>query len=512
METVNIPIKSLIIRKEGTRTSVNEQGLKDLTDSISKYGILQPVRVVKNTKKKDTYHVVAGRRRVTAAKAAGLTEVPAIITEGDEQELLLQEVQENINREQLGIVDEIAIVKAFENKTASEVAQILCRPIVWVVTRRRMSKLPQAAIDAVADGRMTVAGLTYLTTMPTDDAATAVEKMVEQGNFRVRASFTDLESAPFDTEDAYLIPEAGPCGSCPFNSSQETLFGREKGTCMKTSCYTEKSEITLAKKIEEQVNAGDVLWFDTSHDSLKNRLSPETVEKGIEFPNWIIGSRTYGTLGKQNEEQIERMQLFLSENPTWAKAVTCSGKVGLVDIEKYHEWKANVDKRAAEREKTEIAESSEPNPQNDIKEEIKALTKKRERAQQIVREKVSQEMREAIEEYLRTADIATYKKMFPSCAIMDMAIEAAIPWHLKNEWGMAQKEITPKEAKRLFMMNAVKTMLGEIDERSQAIFTECLPDVYKLVKDTHQAKADKKIAALDEKIAVLKAELDDIQD
>ena len=64
------------------RKHFDEEALEELAESISRYGVIQPIIVVK---KGDYYEIVAGERRWRASKKAGLTEIPAIVREGDER-------------------------------------------------------------------------------------------------------------------------------------------------------------------------------------------------------------------------------------------------------------------------------------------------------------------------------------------------------------------------------------------------------------------------------------------
>lgn len=91
------------------RKNFNEEGLQELAQSIKEYGIVQPVIVKKSVK---GYELVAGERRCRAAKIAGLTEVPAIIKDFSDQDMMEIALIENIQREDLNPIDE---AKSVEN-------------------------------------------------------------------------------------------------------------------------------------------------------------------------------------------------------------------------------------------------------------------------------------------------------------------------------------------------------------------------------------------------------------
>ena len=85
------------------RKQFDEDALMELSESIKQYGVLHPLLV---SDKKDYYEIIAGERRWRAAKLAGLTEIPVIVKEFSEQELVEISLIENIQREDLNPVEE----------------------------------------------------------------------------------------------------------------------------------------------------------------------------------------------------------------------------------------------------------------------------------------------------------------------------------------------------------------------------------------------------------------------
>jgi len=85
------------------RKTFNEDSLKELAVSIKEYGVVQPVIVKKSIK---GYELIAGERRCKASKLAGLTEIPAIIKDFTDQEMMEIALIENIQREDLNAIDE----------------------------------------------------------------------------------------------------------------------------------------------------------------------------------------------------------------------------------------------------------------------------------------------------------------------------------------------------------------------------------------------------------------------
>jgi ParB family chromosome partitioning protein len=94
--------------REQPRKNFDEDALQELADSIKQFGLLQPILV---QDRKDYYEIIAGERRWRAAKLAGLKEVPVIIRNYTEQEIVEISLIENIQREDLNPIEEAQAYK-----------------------------------------------------------------------------------------------------------------------------------------------------------------------------------------------------------------------------------------------------------------------------------------------------------------------------------------------------------------------------------------------------------------
>ena len=97
-------IGDLARNKYQPRTIFDDEKLKELSASIKKNGIIQPIAVRKSKSSKETYEIVAGERRWLAAQKAGLHEVPITILDLNDSETLEVAIVENIQREDLNII------------------------------------------------------------------------------------------------------------------------------------------------------------------------------------------------------------------------------------------------------------------------------------------------------------------------------------------------------------------------------------------------------------------------
>jgi ParB family chromosome partitioning protein len=130
----------------------NEQGLDDLATSIKEHGILQPLIV---TRTSDGYELIAGERRLRAAKKLGLKEVPAIIRRADDQKKLEWAIIENIQRSDLNPVE---LAESYHqlseefNLSQEELAKSLGKARSTIANTLRILKLPAEIQKAIAEG------------------------------------------------------------------------------------------------------------------------------------------------------------------------------------------------------------------------------------------------------------------------------------------------------------------------------------------------------------------------
>lgn len=147
------------------RREFEEGPLKDLAESIRQYGILQPLTVSRVEKETDDgglsteYELIAGERRLRAARLAGLTQVPAIIRVGDDNMMKLElAIIENLQREDLNAIDRARafdrLVREFNFKHA-DIAKKVNKSREYVSNTIRLLALPEEMQQALAEGRIT---------------------------------------------------------------------------------------------------------------------------------------------------------------------------------------------------------------------------------------------------------------------------------------------------------------------------------------------------------------------
>lgn len=137
--------------RDQPRKNFEEDALLELSDSIKQFGILQPLLV---RKRKDYYEIIAGERRWRAAKMAGIKEVPVIIKDYTEQEIVEIGLIENIQRENLNPIEEaMAFKRLLEefNLKQDEVAERVSKSRTAVTNSMRLLKLDEKVQQMIVD-------------------------------------------------------------------------------------------------------------------------------------------------------------------------------------------------------------------------------------------------------------------------------------------------------------------------------------------------------------------------
>ena len=137
--------------RDQPRKEFDEDALLELADSIKQYGVLQPLLV---TKKDDYYEIIAGERRWRAAKLAGIKEIPVIIKEYTDQEIVEISLIENIQRENLNPIEEAMAYKRLLEEFSlkqDEVAERVSKSRTAVTNSMRLLKLGDKIQQMIVD-------------------------------------------------------------------------------------------------------------------------------------------------------------------------------------------------------------------------------------------------------------------------------------------------------------------------------------------------------------------------
>jgi ParB family transcriptional regulator, chromosome partitioning protein len=175
-----IPLERVSPNRQQPRTSFDPEGLSELAASIRRHGVLQPIVVSRTA---DGYELVAGHRRVLAARLAGKTSIPAVVRDevSDRLELALIE---NLQRTDLNAIEAARAYKLLMETydlTQEQLAERLGKSRSAVANTLRTLSAPQPLQDAVLEGKIGEGHLRALLSLPLSDALHALATVVAKG-------------------------------------------------------------------------------------------------------------------------------------------------------------------------------------------------------------------------------------------------------------------------------------------------------------------------------------------
>lgn len=164
------------------RRSFNDDALSELANSIKEKGIIQPLIVRPMPGQSEHYEIVAGERRWRAAQRAQLHEIPVIVREFSDTEVLEVAIIENIQRADLNAIDEAAGYKQLMDRfshTQDNLATALGKSRSHIANMLRLLNLPPEVQDYVVEGKLSAGHARTL--VGHEDAALLARKIVSEG-------------------------------------------------------------------------------------------------------------------------------------------------------------------------------------------------------------------------------------------------------------------------------------------------------------------------------------------
>jgi ParB family chromosome partitioning protein len=153
----SIPIEKISANANQPRQDFHNEDLSELAASITEKGIIQPIIVRPNPDLADTYQIVAGERRWRAAQLAQLHEIPVIVREMDDTEMLEVAIIENVQRSDLNPVEEAFAFKQLMesfNHTQEQLAKVLSKSRSHVANTLRLLHLPEDVLGLLRSGKL----------------------------------------------------------------------------------------------------------------------------------------------------------------------------------------------------------------------------------------------------------------------------------------------------------------------------------------------------------------------
>ena len=183
-----LPVSAIGRNPRQPRTRLDPTELEELANSIREHGVIQPV-IIAQTAFPGQYTLIAGERRLEAAKLAGLPTVPVIIREATDQQLLELALVENIQRSDLGPLEAAQAYKHLAEDfglSHEDIALKVGKKRVTVTNTLRLLKLPPRLLDALAGGQITEGHARALLALPNTQAQIAAFTTVLKKGLAVR--------------------------------------------------------------------------------------------------------------------------------------------------------------------------------------------------------------------------------------------------------------------------------------------------------------------------------------
>ena len=186
-ELIYLPISKVEPRAEQPRSRFDDESLQELADSISQYGLIQPITV----RRRDSgyYQIIAGERRWRASRLAGLIEVPVRVIEADDRRVAELALVENLQREDLNPIEEALGYKSLIEEyglTQEEASQSVGRSRPAIANAMRLLSLSKAVLPLVEEGKLSAGHARALLPLSDEGEQLKAAKAVIDGGLSVR--------------------------------------------------------------------------------------------------------------------------------------------------------------------------------------------------------------------------------------------------------------------------------------------------------------------------------------
>ena len=199
-----IPVETVRPNRYRIRQTLNNESMKELAESIRSYGILQPI-IVRNVGG-GKYELIAGERRLSAARFIGLEKIPAIVRDYTDAQMREVSLIENIQRQDLTVLEEAAtyegLMKEF-NYTQETLAAKIGRSRSHIANLLRLLKLSPQVRDWITEGKLSMGQARPLLAIENEELQTNAAEMIIHEDLSVRK----VEAFIKELRNSGLIPE-----------------------------------------------------------------------------------------------------------------------------------------------------------------------------------------------------------------------------------------------------------------------------------------------------------------
>lgn len=333
---MEIPIQSIVV-KSNPRTDFGD--IEELTASVKEKGVLEPLLVKKV--EDNQYELIAGERRLKAAKGANLETVPIRIYDGNEIDTEEVKLIENIQRKDLNPVEEAISFKQYLDTTKRDIdtlAKKISKPKIYIERRLELIKLPKEVQGALIDRKILLGHALVISRQETkEDQKSLLNDIIDdrlsvadtEDNLKYENN-TELEDAKFDIKG---------CQKCKFNGGEQSILLDEgsilQGHCLNKKCFYAKTREWQKAEIKKLKDQGIKVLTQTELDNLKVKEKVETWHDDYEKINENLSkeSENYCVVFDEDAESNGSYQIFCL-NPKARKPDTEKGKATVTNDEK----------------------------------------------------------------------------------------------------------------------------------------------------------------------------------
>lgn len=254
-----LPIEDIVPNPNQPRIHFNETELRELGESIQEHGVLQPLLVRKHG---NGYEIIAGERRYQASKLAGLEELPVIIKDVDDEEMLALALIENLQRSDLNPVEEAKGYRQLidaSGMTQEALSKAVSKSRSAITNSLRLLDLPEVVQQMIFEGKLTAGHARAILAVPYEDARIKLaEKVVAEG-LSVRA--TENLAPLFSAGETPKTPR--PAMPQSFKKAARVLR-QVFNTNVRVKSSRGKNKIEIEFKDEEELSRilGEMIQFD----------------------------------------------------------------------------------------------------------------------------------------------------------------------------------------------------------------------------------------------------------
>ena len=254
-----LPIEDIVPNPNQPRIHFNETELRELSESIQEHGILQPLLVRKHG---NGYEIIAGERRYQASKLAGLEELPVIIKDVNDEEMLALALIENLQRSDLNPVEEAKgyrhLIDA-SGMTQEALSRAVSKSRSAITNSLRLLDLPEVVQQLIFEGKLTAGHARAILAVPYEDARIRLaEKVVAEGlSVRATENLAPLFSA------GETPKTSRPATPQSFKKAARVLR-QVFNTNVRVKSSRGKNKIEIEFKDEEELSRilGEMIQFD----------------------------------------------------------------------------------------------------------------------------------------------------------------------------------------------------------------------------------------------------------